>query len=420
MKSNERQLNFPGRRRPLRSHKAMIAIFVLMTATLGCGLASSGGEVLLAPTEVGDPAGERLSMEIGPAGGTLTSADGRMTLKVPANAVNESVTFSIQPITNKAANGVGNGYRLEPDGRQFPVPVEVSMRFEDKDIEGTAPEALYVAYQDKNGSWRADPTARLDTFARTITVSTDHFTDYSTFTRLRLIPPTATVRVGKAQIVQLLVCAEQGLLDRILSRPVSCEEQPPPGSPTWKLEGPGRLQTSEYFQRQGMMFTTYIAPARKPDPNVAIVKLTANFTTWNTITGERRIIEKTFESRINIVGSSYRATGSWGGMSFSGTVCSLDKPFTIYGKSQLTFNFRFTPSSGGTQGTVGLSGGGMGVSLGQGSGSYEVTGAETETPRISVTMDSFTGTYPGVGSAQGSGTRLIQLEPLETNECDGQ
>jgi len=395
---------------------------LILAVTLGCGVFSGGtNNLVIAPTEVGTPVGDKAAKEIGPAGGSLTSADGRLTLTVPQNALSETVTFTIQAVTGKAKNGVGNAYRFEPDGKKFSTPLELSFRYNDQDLEGTVPEALSIAYQDEKGAWRAQNSGTFDATAKTLTVPVTHFTDYTTFARLRLIPPRATVRVRQSQIVQLLVCAEPGLIDRLLSRPVSCDEQPPSGSASWSLEGPGNIQTSDYMQRQGMMFATYIAPARRPNPSVAKVKISARFYAWNPNTGESTIIEKTFESRITIVGPSYRATGTWGGMTFSGTVCSLDKPFKIIGQSQLTFNFSFTPSSEtGEGGTVSLGGGGMGVTLHNGSGSYTVTGIDTDNPRIALTMDSFKGSYPGVGTAEGSGTRYVDLVPLDTNECEGQ
>jgi len=77
----------------------------------------------------------------------------------------------------------------------------------------------------------------------------------------------------------------------------------------------------------------------------------------------------------------YRATGSGGGLTFSGTVCDLEKPFIINGQSQLTFIFKFTPSSL-TTGAVSVGGGGGGVTLHSVSGTYTVTGLDTDKPTI--------------------------------------
>jgi hypothetical protein len=95
------------------------------------------------------PAGDKVTREIGPAGGTLTSPDGRMTLTVPLNALAETVAFSIQPITNKAAGGLGPGYRLEPSGRTFSTPLMISVHYDDRDLKATVPDAFSIAFQDE-------------------------------------------------------------------------------------------------------------------------------------------------------------------------------------------------------------------------------------------------------------------------------
>ncbi|MEP6788307.1 MAG: hypothetical protein ABJB40_07745 [Acidobacteriota bacterium] len=65
----------------------------------------------------------------------------------------EKVAFSIQPGTHKFANGLGLAYRLEPEGKTFTNPPEISVHYNDHDLEGTFPEALSLAYQDDKGTW---------------------------------------------------------------------------------------------------------------------------------------------------------------------------------------------------------------------------------------------------------------------------
>src|SRR4028119_1770284 len=49
---------------------------------------------------VGTLLGQATTTTIGPAGGTLTSDDERLTITVPAGAVETNQAFSIQPITS--------------------------------------------------------------------------------------------------------------------------------------------------------------------------------------------------------------------------------------------------------------------------------------------------------------------------------
>jgi len=114
---------------------------------------------------------------------------------------------------------------------------------------------------------------------------------------------------------------------------------------------------------------------------------------------------------------SYRVSGHYQRLVFSGLICDLEKPFTVNGKSMLDFTFQFTPSSP-TAGSVAITVSGHGIT-GNGSGSYTVEGVETEQPKMTVTA-SYTGTYPGVGSAIGVGPLSMELLPLESSECDQQ
>lgn len=155
------------------NYRVAVACMIL-AGTLGCGLFSGGtDDLVLAPTEVGTPVGDKVTKDVGPAGGTLSSGDGRLKLTVPPNVVSELVSFSIQPITNKADNGLGNAYRLEPDGRTFSTPLEISVSYDDKDLEGTVPKALSMAYQDGKGAWHAQRSTKLDQSAKTILTNED-------------------------------------------------------------------------------------------------------------------------------------------------------------------------------------------------------------------------------------------------------
>ncbi len=89
----------------IRNCRTLIPFLLLFIGALGCNLFSRNGsdaEAVFAATEVGTPEGDKVARDIGPGGGTLASPDGRMTLTVPPNALSETITFSIQPITNKA------------------------------------------------------------------------------------------------------------------------------------------------------------------------------------------------------------------------------------------------------------------------------------------------------------------------------
>lgn len=391
----------------------------ILAATFGCGAASSD-EIVLDPTEVGTPVGDKVSKEIGPQGGTLTSPDNRLTLTVPPNAVSENVSFSIQPISNNVQDAIGPAYRLEPSGRVSSAPLEISIRYTEQDIEGAFPQTLHIAYQDEKRAWHEQSSAKLDAATRTITVSTTHLSDWSFYMGeyIKIVPSRADVRVGKSVKLNVQSCQFNYWFAWIIyGRKKVCEEKgwsSETGFP-YKLNGSGTLK-GEF---PGALYT---APATQPKPNVV------------TVTYQAPMFPKdisALEAKIRIIGQGYRATGTYEGMTFSGEICSLDRPFKITGKTQLTFQFDFTPSYAGgssagesstgaipTTGSVAIGGGGMGITISAGSGTYTVEGIDTDRPRIALT-GTFAGSYPGAGTAQGGGPRYIDLIPTETTEDCG-
>ncbi|MFO1518641.1 MAG: hypothetical protein U1F57_03090 [bacterium] len=125
---------------------------------------------------------------------------------------------------------------------------------------------------------------------------------------------------------------------------------------------------------------------------------------------------KALRTAIASLRCGYQASGKVADMVFSGTICDLEKPFTVNG-SIIGYKFNFTPSSTNA-GTFNVSAAGMSVTA-EGGGSYQIEGIDTDKPRIA-TMGSATGHSP-VGSRTGSGKIYIDLTPLsDSSECGGQ
>lgn len=380
-----------------------LPILVLILAALACNRksASKDAEVVYAPTEIGTPVGDKMTKVIGAAGGTLSSPDGRLTLTVPPNALSETTTFAIQPITNKMGNGLGSAYRLEPDGKTFATALQISFHYGDQDLAGTVPEALAIAYQDNKGSWRAPRAKKLDQNARTLTISTTHFTNWGLLANARLIPTEAKVYVGKSLNINLLQCPSAAFTSQCAYARTQIGK--------WKVRGEGTIKSMPTSEG-----VTYTAPARKPSPNVAWVTVDFETEDWNEKTGELTKTLKTYAAKITILDFGYQATGQTGDLRYSGVICGLDKPFTVDG-SIYDYKFNFTPSSG-TAGTFTLSMGGHMVH-GEGGGNYVIEGLDGDKPRIAMTGTA-TGHSP-VGSITRSGASYIDLIPLNANECGG-
>jgi len=397
----------------LRNHRIMIVCLIL-AVTLGCGLFSKstgGSEVILAATEVGTPVGSAATKSIGPSGGSLASPDNRLTLTVPPNAVSDAVNFAIQPVTNKSATGLGLAYGLEPTGKTFTTPLEISVHYDDHDLEGTFPEALSLAYQDQKGAWHLQKSAKLDMEKKTLTVSTTHFSIWSLGPVIKLSPSKATLRVGESLDILITMCAE-GFFDRIVTGFADCKTGWWAGT-TWRLLGVGKL-TGDYPRM------IYTAPGKKPIPNVATVVFTytdikmVNCPDSITKGDCYKTVYEPLKSEITIVDRGYRASGSDGPTSYSGVVCSLEKPFTITGNNTLVpYPLKFVPSSG-TVGTLSYSATYKLLTM-AGEGTYTIEGADTNKPRILAQTKS---TLSGMShSSSGGGPAHIDLTPLDTDEC---
>lgn len=86
----------------------------LQTAVLAC---------LACATIAGcDPAGDDV---IGPEGGVVVSTDGRLTIDIPAGALDEAVEITIEEAEDLPEGAVGPAYEVLPRGTVFNEPVHV-------------------------------------------------------------------------------------------------------------------------------------------------------------------------------------------------------------------------------------------------------------------------------------------------------
>ncbi len=149
-------------------------------------------------TEFGDPLGQADELTIGPEGGTINSSDGLLTVTIPQGALSGSTVISIQPIINQAPLGLGNGYRLGPEGISLAKPVTLNFHYSEDLLDSRPPEFLWIVFQESDGSWKAMLKSALNTGTKTVTVETSHFSNWSlgTFADLTLEPDSKTVAKG--------------------------------------------------------------------------------------------------------------------------------------------------------------------------------------------------------------------------------
>ncbi|HMA17104.1 MAG TPA: hypothetical protein VKS03_01565, partial [Thermoanaerobaculia bacterium] len=109
------------------------------------------------------------SASIGPAGGSIQSDDGRLTLKVPAGALATATALSIAPTTNTAPNALGSAYTLSPLGVAFSRDVQIVLDYSRAELANTGPGALGIATEE-NGAWFAILGGSVDTVGRKLIV----------------------------------------------------------------------------------------------------------------------------------------------------------------------------------------------------------------------------------------------------------
>ncbi len=178
-------------------------------------------------TGVGTANGTPVSqLVVAATGGTITSADGKISVTIPAGALAADEIITIQPITNPTGQSIGKNYRLTPHGLQFSSPVTINFHYEDAEISATKPEMLNIGYQAANGSWKAIKATAVDKVAKKLSVTTTHFSDWGIFPIVYISPAEARLGVNETVSLKVMFCLTKEDL----------EANPAPGSEADILE----------------------------------------------------------------------------------------------------------------------------------------------------------------------------------------
>jgi hypothetical protein len=246
--------------------------------TSGGTTPSPGSGATPSATAVGVANGSMVSATIGAAGGSLSAADGKLALTIPAGALATNTVIGIQPLTNMAHGKIGAAYRLTPDGQTFLKPVTLTFTYTDQDLLGTAVEVLGAAFQTADGYWQWAGDATVDTAAKTVSVASNHFTDVSLVEGLQIFPAKKVVKTNGNVGLQVKVCYEDCLSTLgtgATSLGLDCStRQGIVGTLTideWSVNGTQNYR-GVFGTLTGVGATaTYTAPANEPIPNTFAV-----------------------------------------------------------------------------------------------------------------------------------------------------
>jgi hypothetical protein len=166
---------------------------------------------------IGEPFGTPVEEMIGPQGGSLTSADGNLTVDIPSGALTSPVNVSIEMITRTLVdvpeNASRTAYRLTPHGQQFSKPVKLTFRFADEEFESRTPALSGIAYQDDKGKWKGMGKVQVNEQAKTVSVETNHFSDWTTYETIFLTPKADfSVQVNSSATIRVMSVMPLGLL----------------------------------------------------------------------------------------------------------------------------------------------------------------------------------------------------------------
>lgn len=185
--------------------KNILIVMMLAAALAGCSKGGGGGAPVVEPqkTPVGTNDGTAVTKTIGTAGGTVLSDDGEIELIIPAGALAANTDISIQPITNNAPNGRGKAYRCTPDGQQFAKDITIKFHYTEEEAAATKPEYMRVAFQESDGTWKVIESITNDVAGKSISAKVNHFTDFTEFDIMRLVPPSLYLKSGETKAIEI-------------------------------------------------------------------------------------------------------------------------------------------------------------------------------------------------------------------------
>ncbi len=221
-------------------------------------------------TAIGVPQGDAVTKNIGAAGGSIESTDGKIHIDIPAGALATEQTISIQPITNTLEFATSPAYRVSPADLTFQKPATVSFTYTDAEIRSSLPEGLGIAGQKADGSWAVIPKKQLNKTQKKVSVPFTRAVDLTFFPLCYIMPSDA--RVGTGEKLQLTVMA---------TLPEGMEKYPQADGSY--ITGPYQLGAGEIghwsYNGKGHLApggatAEYTAPAQAPAANPEAVSVT--------------------------------------------------------------------------------------------------------------------------------------------------
>ncbi|RYZ27016.1 MAG: hypothetical protein EOO10_13945 [Chitinophagaceae bacterium] len=225
---------------------------------------------------VGQAFDETCFETIGAAGGTIQCQDGQLTIDIPAGALKDETEIGIQRVRNTAASGIGYSYRVAPHGKIFQKKVTVRFSYRKAERRISSTKALEVAYQNQMGEWNCIGGSVNDPVQKTISVQTDHFSDWAFVASMELSPVLKAIGLNESIALRALryvfpskdgdFLAPLALTEAGTSEPMLLDKKYIVG---WSLNGPGKLEAKGAE-------AVYTAPSAMPANKTATATVELN------------------------------------------------------------------------------------------------------------------------------------------------
>ncbi len=233
--------------------RTLFLVLGLLFSVISCKKKDVTGETPSNTNATIRPVGQSVSEPyyeiIGPDGGRVTSEDGRIEIDIPAGALAEDTEIGIQPLKNTAVSGIGYSYRLTPHGKTFQKKVTVRFHYKNDERRLASKEAIEIAYQNQKGEWVCTGGAVNNTLEKTISVQTDHFSDWAFVETMNLSPVVKTLHLNETVTFKAWFYVHPENKDDFLvplTVPDAKTGVPAPLDKTyivkWTLNGPGKLE----------------------------------------------------------------------------------------------------------------------------------------------------------------------------------
>jgi hypothetical protein len=128
----------------LHQRLSSASLFVSIAAAIGVACVFASACSSTSSNAAAAPVPAPVSKDIGAQGGTVATADGSVTLQIPAGALSASTAITLQAVASTPAGAVGRGFEIGPTGTTFAQPATLTFSYAGADLGGKAETNLVV------------------------------------------------------------------------------------------------------------------------------------------------------------------------------------------------------------------------------------------------------------------------------------